>query len=236
MPSVSEQEVEKVKMMSLTKCCAVAVLLVWAQGLLAFDVAAGKERARACFSCHGANGISVMPATPHLAGQNHAYLVKAMRDYQNGHRKDPTMAAMVAPLTEQDIVNIAAYFSLSIEDKDGQRLVDAALLAERLRPVGRVYIQAAAESGEAPEQEASEEKIGPEGLYRNHCAACHDSGVAGAPVTGSQESWAGRIDKGADVLAESVIRGLNAMPPRWACAQCTNEEISSIVAFMLEDL
>lgn len=75
-------------------------------------VDAGKKRAAVCFSCHGAEGVARVPGTPHLAGQERAYLERALRAYRAGDgRKDPTMAAMAKPLSDDDIANIAAYFA-----------------------------------------------------------------------------------------------------------------------------
>ncbi len=63
--------------------------LVQADGKAAY--AAG-----ACAGCHGANGKSAIPTYPNLAGQNAAYIVKQLKDFQSGARKDPTMSAMAA--------------------------------------------------------------------------------------------------------------------------------------------
>ncbi len=78
----------------------------------AVEIAAGRQRAAVCFACHNANGISRMPGTPSLAGQDRSYLENALRDYRGGQdRKNPIMNAMAQPLSDQDIANIAAYFS-----------------------------------------------------------------------------------------------------------------------------
>jgi cytochrome c553 len=75
------------------------------------DAAAGKEKAAACAACHGAEGVSPMDAWPNLAGQKPGYLVKQMKAFRDGDRKDPMMAPMAAGLTDEDIDNLAAYFS-----------------------------------------------------------------------------------------------------------------------------
>lgn len=75
------------------------------------DIKAGKARASACFGCHGSQGISVMPNYPNLAGQKEQYLNSAINSYRSGSRNDPTMKAMVATLSDDDVANIAAYFS-----------------------------------------------------------------------------------------------------------------------------
>ena len=75
------------------------------------DAAAGKTRAIACAGCHGSNGVSTNPMWPSLAGQKEQYLAKQMRDFRDGKRADPVMAPMAQGLSDQDIDNLAAYFS-----------------------------------------------------------------------------------------------------------------------------
>lgn len=63
-----------------------------------------------CAGCHGANGKSVISIYPSLAGQHAAYIVKQLKDFQSGARKDPTMSAMAAMTAghEQDIADYLA--------------------------------------------------------------------------------------------------------------------------------
>jgi len=76
------------------------------------DVSAGRKRAEVCMACHGEDGRSKTPGTPHLAGQDREYLIKALRAYRIGEsRRDETMMAMAKVLSDADITNIAAYFS-----------------------------------------------------------------------------------------------------------------------------
>lgn len=75
------------------------------------DAAAGKAKAATCAGCHGANGMSAIPTYPNLAGQKEAYLLKQMKAFKSGSRKDPTMNAMIAAVSEADMANIAAYYS-----------------------------------------------------------------------------------------------------------------------------
>lgn len=88
-----------------------AVFLFSGQGIAA-DVEAGKKKAaEACASCHGPDGNSPAPNFPKIAGQPRTYIEKALKDYKTGERKDPIMAGIVAPLTQQEIENLAFYFS-----------------------------------------------------------------------------------------------------------------------------
>ena len=75
------------------------------------DAAKGKAKAATCAGCHGASGISANPLWPNLAGQKDAYLVKQMKAFRDGGRKDPMMSPMAKPLSDADIDNLAAYFS-----------------------------------------------------------------------------------------------------------------------------
>ena len=72
---------------------------------------AGKAKSANCVACHQADGNSVNPIWPKLAGQHADYIAKQLSDFKSGARKDPTMKAMVAPLSEQDILDLAAHFS-----------------------------------------------------------------------------------------------------------------------------
>ena len=77
------------------------------------DISGGKKRAEICMACHGPDGVSTAsPGIPRLAGQDRDYLIKALRAYRIGvSRTDETMTAMAKPLSDTDIVNIAAFFS-----------------------------------------------------------------------------------------------------------------------------
>ncbi len=86
-------------------------LSFFAMPAAAGDAAAGKAKSAICAACHGADGISPSPLWPNLAGQKEAYLVKQIKAFKNGERKDPSMAPMVAALTDADIENLAAYYA-----------------------------------------------------------------------------------------------------------------------------
>lgn len=75
------------------------------------DAAAGKVKAASCAICHGAEGVSANDIWPNLAGQKSGYLVKQMKAFRDGDRKDPMMSPMAAPLSDEDIDNLAAHFS-----------------------------------------------------------------------------------------------------------------------------
>lgn len=79
--------------------------------MAAGDAGAGKTKSAACAACHGPDGNSVNPDWPKLAGQGAPYLQKQLADFKGGKRTNATMAPMAAPLSDQDVADLAAYFS-----------------------------------------------------------------------------------------------------------------------------
>jgi len=75
------------------------------------DIKAGQEKSAMCASCHGADGNSTDPQFPRLAGQHASYLVRALMDYRSGARKNPIMAGFASGLSDEDMENLAAYYS-----------------------------------------------------------------------------------------------------------------------------
>ena len=92
-----------------------AVTLLAAAGARAQDVEAGRKKAEPCAACHGPGGNSAVAQFPILAGQTARYLYLQLKDFKEGRRKEPTMDPFVAPLSREDMLDLAAYFA-------GQRL------------------------------------------------------------------------------------------------------------------
>ena len=79
---------------------------------------AGKVKARPCAVCHGQLGVSMLPDAPHLAGQPERYLADQLKAYRSGKRTHEIMTLMAKPLSDEDIADLAAWFSsLQIEVK-----------------------------------------------------------------------------------------------------------------------
>ena len=76
----------------------------------AADANAGKTRAAQCAACHGPDGIAVLPEAPNLAGQVEGYLVKSLKDFRSGARKQEQMSVMAKTLSDRDIENLAAWY------------------------------------------------------------------------------------------------------------------------------
>ena len=77
----------------------------------AADAAAGKVKAQMCVVCHGQIGISTAPDAPNLAGQPEIYLSNQLRAYRSGERRHEVMNVVAKPLTDDEIANLAVWFS-----------------------------------------------------------------------------------------------------------------------------
>ncbi len=109
------------------------VLLLSLAGVVhaAGDAAAGKDKAAVCGGCHGAEGSSMVPTFPNLAGQSEKYIVKQIANFKaKTTRQDPMMDAQVAALSDTDAQDIAAFFA-------SQKLVSTATADESKLAMGR---------------------------------------------------------------------------------------------------
>ncbi len=94
-----------------------AAVLLAASPLATFAAAPGNAKAaepivtQLCAACHGTDGTSVIAANPNLAGANAEYLYKQLSEFKAGTRTGTTMPGMVAGLNDQDMRNLAAYYS-----------------------------------------------------------------------------------------------------------------------------
>ena len=124
------------------------------------DPQAGQSKAAACAACHGADGNSVNPEWPNLAGQHAGYTSKQLADFKAGEqRKNAIMAGQAANLSEQDMADLGAYFAT-------------------LSPAGGFV---------SPEKRALGEKIYRGGNHDSGvpaCIACHGPTGAGDPMGG----------------------------------------------------
>lgn len=115
-------------------------------------------------------------------------------------------------------------------------------VAERIQPVGEVYMPGEEGAAAAPlaETVAEPEPVaaalsGPQ-VYNNACLACHGAGIGGAPVLGDAETWAPRIAQGMDVLKEHAIKGFQGsagyMPAKGGRTDLSDEEVANAVEYM----
>lgn len=139
------------------------ISLIVSAGLMsvahAGDAEAGKAKAATCGACHGADGNSLAPTFPKLAGQGERYLIKQIKDIRDGNRQVPEMTAFVAGLSDADIADLAAYYAAQTPTGGGAD--------ESLVELGeRVYRSGVAEKGVPA------------------CLACHGPAGAGVEAAG----------------------------------------------------
>lgn len=111
-----------------------------------------------CGACHGADGNSTSPIYPNLAGQHPEYISKQLHEFKSGTRKNATMAPNVTKLSQDDMLNLAAYFSA--QQPKPRMAKDPALVAEGQK----IY------------------KGGNPGSGVPACASCHGPAGSGIPV------------------------------------------------------
>jgi cytochrome c553 len=96
------------------KLQSIAVLIALCTSTVALaDGSAEKGQAKStpCVACHGVNGNSPNPQWPNLAGQHEPYVAKQLQAFKSGARKDPLMTPMAAGLSDEDVLDLAAYFA-----------------------------------------------------------------------------------------------------------------------------
>jgi len=193
----------------------IASLLVFvsAHALAEGDAAAGQAKSAVCAACHGADGNSMVPNWPKLAGQHEQYLVRQISLIQSGARMVPEMMAIVPGLSAQDIADLAAYFAA--QTKSGGVADESKVeLGERIFRAGN------AESGVPA------------------CMACHGPAGEGNPLAGypalagqqavyttnmlnrfrAGENW------GEGDAASQVMNG--------AAAELTDDEIDAVASYI----
>ena len=90
---------------------AVAVAWLTGSAYAEGDATAGQGKAAVCAACHGADGKAIQPAYPNLAGQHASYIAKQLTEYRDGGRVNALMTGQAANLSDQDILDLAAYYS-----------------------------------------------------------------------------------------------------------------------------
>jgi cytochrome c5 len=126
-------------------------------------------------------------------------------------------------------------FESEVDDNPSQQI----LAEERISPVSGVRIGdegaavlAEAQAAAAPAQSVVAEVNGEE-VYNGLCMTCHATGVADAPLTGSDQMAQRLSEKGLDTLVTNAINGLNVMPPRGGNPALTDDQIRAAIDFML---
>jgi cytochrome c553 len=100
------------------------------------DIKAGEAKANGiCMACHGPQGNSIVPIWPKLAGQHPEYIKKQLTNFKAGERYNVQMTPMAMPLTEQEVIDVAAYFA-SQTQTGGAAEPELAKLGESLYRAG----------------------------------------------------------------------------------------------------
>ncbi|WP_237067994.1 c-type cytochrome [Microbulbifer guangxiensis] len=135
----------------------------------------------------------------------------------------------------KSIVGIVAALALGAAAAVAQSVDEQ--IAERLGAPDSVCMQGDECAAAAPAATASAgggTRSGEE-VYNGACGTCHAAGVAGAPKFGDAAAWSSRIAKGMETLYSNAINGINAMPAKGLCADCSDEEIQAAVDYMAEN-
>jgi cytochrome c553 len=157
---------------------AVSLLLVVSLPVMALgDADAGKGKAAVCGACHGPDGNSVVPIWPKIAGQHADYLQRQLGLIKAGNRPVPEMAGIVISFSEQDMADLAAYFST--------QTTSAGLSDEALRAAGEKLYRAGNAETDIPA-----------------CMSCHGPTGEGNPLA-AYPSLAGQHS----VYSEKMLKG-----------------------------
>jgi cytochrome c553 len=95
----------------LALSCAAAVAIAAPHPAHAADAAAGRDKAKVCRTCHGLDGVARLPNAATIAGETEIYLVKQLKAFRDGERKDPQMSIIAEKLGDEDIADLAAWYS-----------------------------------------------------------------------------------------------------------------------------
>ncbi|HYQ73337.1 MAG TPA: c-type cytochrome [Gammaproteobacteria bacterium] len=175
------------------------------------DPEAGKTKSAACAACHGADGNSLNPEWPKLAGQHESYIVKQLAYFSDGERENATMKPMAGGLTEQDREDLGAYYA--------SQTVSPASADPALVELGeKIYRSGNPESGIAP------------------CMGCHGPNGAGNPAArypALRGQHAKYIENQLHGFAEGKRVNENAVKMMQILAsRMTNREIRAVASYI----
>ena len=104
-------------------------------------------------------------------------------------------------------------------------------IIERIKPIGDVYLASNEPVVEVPTGPRTGEQV-----YNTFCIACHATGISDAPKIGNAADWAPRLAQGQDVVRRHAIEGLNIMPPKGTCMDCSDDELFAAIEHMTAGL
>ncbi len=213
----------------MTRFCLFFLFCIIALGFVstshaAGNVARGKSKAAACAGCHGEDGNSIAPIFPRLAGQNEAFLGRALSDFKAHLRSDPSMEAFAAGLSSQDIRDVSAYFS-------SQKPVVAKIGEDQ-------YVDDDEEIPVTPEliaQGATIFQAGNEASGVAACSACHGptgSGNAPAGFPALKGQFLPYLIKSLNDFREGYRTNDDGAMMRTITKKMTQDEINAVSAYL----
>jgi cytochrome c5 len=138
------------------------------------------------------------------------------------------------------LIILAVIIGSGVNQSDINAQVRDTQALERIQPAGRIAVGEAApsEPAAAGDEDAGEAEVASgESVYQNNCAACHASGVAGAPVFGNADDWTARIDQGMETLYTHSIEGFQGsagmMPAKGGNPGLSDEAVKAAVDHMV---
>ena len=110
----------------------------------------------------------------------------------------------------------------------GQENTELQSVQQRIEPIGKVHIQE-----DIQKKSLKENQMGRK-VYDRYCVVCHRDGLVGAPKLGAKSDWKNRLAaKKIEGLILSATKGINAMPVKGTCYECTEQELKAAIEFML---
>ena len=174
-------------------------------------VEAGQAKAATCMACHGMDGNSANPEWPALAGQHSSYIIKQLKHFKTGERQNALMSPMAMILADQDMDDLAAYYSSQTHRPTGETEPSKLKLGQNIYRAG----------------------IAAKGVPS--CAGCHGPngrGIAGAafPAIGGQHAVYAAIQ------LRNYKSGARATDPnsmmRTITSRLTDEEIDAVASYL----
>lgn len=151
------------------------------------------------------------------------------------HNDKQFATVFVAVLGALTVLAIILFFIAGYLTREVSSYKEEEIILGNIEPVGKVNIDdgSAPQAPAAPAPVASAEPLSDEQIYQNNCMACHTTGAAGAPKIGDAAAWAPRIAKGMDTIMTNATNGLGAMPPKGLCMTCSDDELKSVVEYII---
>ena len=188
--------------------------------IAAGDAEAGQAKTATCMGCHGLAGNSTIPNFPKLAGQGETYILKQLQYFKSGERENAMMAGVASMLSDQDMEDISAYYSIqTISENSAKGSEEMIELGRKIYVGGKMDTQTTA------------------------CIACHGAKGKGIPTAGFPAVAAQHADYTASQLkafrqysinvqtGSEGIERVNAMMNNVAMG-LTNEEIDALSQYI----